>query len=89
MIYPEMPHYGKIDINNLPQLFLDLVRYTSELKLLLEQRDTQVDLRPAKNIFTVTTVSNISRPLEGDLSYSTSTGKFRGYVSGTGWSDLN
>jgi hypothetical protein len=51
-----------------------------------------VDATPASHIYTVVTVTNIGRPLAGDIAYSASTGKFKGYVSSgstTEWQNLN
>jgi len=89
MLYPELPQYGRITVEDLPKMYMDLVRYSTELKFLLEQRDAVLNNTPATTVYTVTTVTNISRAREGDISYSTSTGKFRGYVSSTGWVNLN
>jgi hypothetical protein len=58
----------------------------------LEFRDQVVDATPASHIYTVVTVTNIGRPLAGDIAYSASTGKFKGYVSSgstTEWQNLN
>ena len=58
----------------------------------LNTRVIQVDSRPSTKIYTVTTVTNITSPQAGDIAYSASTGKFKGYVSlgaETSWQDLN
>ena len=58
----------------------------------LDSRDLQVDSAEAQTIFRVTTVTSIGRPIKGAIAYSTSTGKFKGYVSlgsETSWQDLN
>jgi len=58
----------------------------------LEYRDQQVDATPASHIYTVVTVTSIGRPLAGDIAYSASTGKFKGYVSSGStieWQNLN
>ena len=58
----------------------------------LDSRDLQVDSAEAQTIFRVTTVTEIGRPVKGAIAYSTSTGKFKGYVSlgsETSWQDLN
>ena len=44
------------------------------------------------NIYAVVTVGSIKRPDKGDIAYSVSAGKFKGYVSTAGtqaWQDLN
>jgi len=47
---------------------------------------------PSTNIFRVVTITSIGRPKKGDIAYSASSGKFKGYVSlgsETSWQDLN
>ena len=49
-------------------------------------------MKAASTVFTVTTVTQIGRPQKGDIAYSVSSGKFKGYVSlgaETSWQDLN
>ena len=58
----------------------------------LNNRDTVSESTPASNIYRVVTVTSIGRPRKGDIAYSASTGKFKGYVSlgsETSWQDLN
>jgi len=63
--------------------------WANELTRELDTRDRNVDNRPATRIYTVVSVSEIGRPLSGDIAFAASAGKFRGYVSGTGWVDFN
>ena len=58
----------------------------------LEVRDVLVDATPSTNIYTVVTVTDIGRPRKGDIAYSASSGKYKGYVSlgaETSWQSLN
>ena len=58
----------------------------------LEARDVLVDATPSTNIYTVVTVTDIGRPRKGDIAYSASSGKYKGYVSlatETSWQSLN
>ena len=58
----------------------------------LENRDVLVDAAPSTNIYTVITVTDIGRPRKGDIAYSASSGKYKGYVSlgsETSWQSLN
>ena len=76
----------------LRQLYILLERCGATLINELNTRDVQVDSRPSTKIFTVTTVANITNPQAGDIAYSASTGKFKGYVSlgsTTEWQNLN
>ena len=57
----------------------------------LDLRDSEIDSTPTTNILTVVTVSEIGRPLAGDIVYAASVGRFRGFVSSAasvGWTDL-
>ena len=58
----------------------------------LDSRDLDVDAKPSTNIYRVVTVTSIGRPRKGDIAYSVSSGKFKGYVSTAAtkaWQDLN
>ena len=58
----------------------------------LDTRDQIQDATPSTNIYAVVTVGSIERPDKGDIAYSTSSGKFKGYVSlgsETSWQNLN
>ena len=90
MIYPELPTYGrKIEDEELKEMYRDITSWASQLKNLLEIRDIQVDNTPSTTIFSVVTVTSIGRPESGDVAFSIGEGKFKGYVSGTGWVDFN
>lgn len=88
-LYPELPLYVDIENENPQTLYQNMLDYTSQLKFLLEQRDRQQDLGFASRIYTVLSTTDIKRPADGYVSFSTSSGKFRGYVSGTGWVNFN
>ena len=93
--YPLLPRmYGTQmqDNEELRQLYILLERWGSTLINELNTRDVQVDSRPSTKIFAVTTITDITNPLAGDIAYSASTGKFKGYVSlgsTTEWQNLN
>ena len=58
----------------------------------LENRDIAIEATPSTNIYTVVTVTNIGRPRKGDIAFSASSGKYKGYVSvgsETSWQNLN
>ena len=70
----------------------NIQRWGSILINELNNRDTVIESTPASNIYRVVTVTSIGRPRKGDIAYSASTGKFKGYVSlgsETSWQDLN
>jgi hypothetical protein len=58
----------------------------------LDTRDQIEEATPSTNIYAVVTVGSIKRPEKGDIAYSVSSGKFKGYVSTAAtqaWQDLN
>ena len=88
-LYPELPNYKHIRKENKEQVYYELASWSSQLKFLLEARDTEVDAKSTSKVLTVVTVASIGRPSNGDVSFSTSSSKFRGYIEGTGWVDFN
>ena len=74
------------------KMYTDIQRWGSILINELNNRDIVVDSKPSSNIYTVVTITSIGRPRKGDIAYSASTGKFKGYVSlgsETSWQNLN
>ena len=73
-------------------MYKEVQRWGSMLINELDSRDLELRNTPSTNIFSVVTITSIGRPRKGDISYSASSGKFRGYVSvgsETSWQDLN
>ncbi len=88
--YPSLPY--SLTNNDLLQMYDQVKRWSDILIQELDTRDIDVDSADAQTIFTVTTTTSIGRPVKGAIAYSTSTGKFKGYVSlgvETSWQDLN
>ena len=76
----------------LRELYTTLETWSGLLTNELETRDVDLDAAPATNIYTVVTVTSIGRPRKGDIAYSASSGKYKGYVStatSTEWQNLN
>lgn len=71
------------------ELYDSLRSWGNELTRELDTRDSQVDSKPTTKILTVVSVSEIGRPDNGDVVFAVSAGKYRGYVSGTGWIDFH
>ena len=91
-LIPKLYGYQMEGNEELRQLYILMEKWGSTLINELNTRDVQVDSRPSTKIYTVTTVTNITSPQAGDIAYSASTGKFKGYVSlgaETSWQDLN
>ena len=88
-LYPELPNYYSVQGIDPNEIYSQIVRYAAELKFLLEQRDTQINLAPATRIYPVVTLSDIGNPSEGDIAYSASTGQYAGYSDNIGWQFWN
>jgi hypothetical protein len=80
-----MANYPKVPFN--ADGFMQ--RWGNELVRELDTRDLRESSRPATKIYSVVTVTEIGRPASGDVAFAISAGKFRGYVSGTGWIDFH
>ena len=88
--YPTLPF--TLTNDDLVEMYKQERRWGDILVQELDSRDLQVDSAEAQTIFRVTTVTSIGRPVKGAIAYSTSTGKFKGYVclgSETSLQDLN
>ena len=88
--YPTLPQ--NMSTEDIRKMYTDIQRWGSILINELNNRDIVVDSKPSSNIYTVVTITSIGRPRKGDIAYSASTGKFKGYVSlgsETSWQDLN
>ena len=91
-IYPNLPSLISLTTEETKKVYRTLEQWGSALINELDLRDLQVDSKPSTHIYTVVTVTSISRPKGGDIAYSASSGKFKGYVStaaSTTWKDLN
>ena len=91
-LLPQLANYELKDKPELEQLYKLLNKWSSVLINELNTRDIIEESKPSTNIYSVATVTNIKRPRAGDIAYSVSTGKFKGYVSlgsETSWQNLN
>ena len=89
--YPELPKFITSE-EEVKQFYEYVQQWGAALINELDTRDIEVNATPSTNIYTVATVGTITRPRKGDIAYSVSTGKFKGYVSlasETSWQDLN
>ena len=91
--YPTFPtSFNGVTNDELRELYTTLETWSALLTNELENRDVLVDAAPSTNIYTVVTVTDIGRPRKGDIAYSASSGKYKGYVSlgaETSWQSLN
>ena len=88
--YPTLPQNMSTD--DIRRMYSEIQRWGSILINELNNRDIVSESTPSSNIYTVVTITSIGRPRKGDIAYSASTGKFKGYVSlgsETSWQDLN
>lgn len=84
--YPSFPRYKVSSIDDMQTTTLS---WANELIRELDLQDTKNKTTPSTNIYAVTTVGTIGRPKNGDVAFSVSSSKFRGYIDGTGWVDFN
>ena len=91
--YPEFPTIFSDDMQRgVTHAYNKFQQWGAALVNELDTRDQQHDATPSTNIYAVVTVGSIKRPDKGDIAYSVSTGKFKGYVSTAAtqaWQDLN
>jgi len=85
--YPNLPKY--IYATSPLEVYKEVQSWANQLSQELDLRDNKVDSTPSTKVYAVTTVADIGRPSSGDIAYSKDEGKFKGYVSGTGWVDFN
>lgn len=89
--YPELPKFIQSEAD-VKEFYNFIQQWGAALINELDTRDIEVNATPSTNIYAVATVGTITRPKKGDIAYSVSTGKFKGYVSlgaETSWQDLN
>jgi hypothetical protein len=67
----------------------EIISWANQIAQELDLRDNQVDSTPSTKIYAVVTVTDIGRPSSGDVAFSKGEGKFKGFVSGTGWVNFN
>ena len=90
--YPELPRLFNLSDKQLINMYTAIERWGSALLNELNTRDTQVETTPSTNIYTISTLTQLKNPQKGDIAYSVSSGKFKGYVSlgaETSWQNLN
>lgn len=91
--YPFFNYYlNNLSNEDVSKLYGEVKEWGSILIRELDKRDLDLENKPSNNILTVTTVTQLTKPKKGDIAYSTSTGKFKGYVSlgaETSWQNLN
>jgi len=87
--YPVLPINMPTD--DMRAMYEEIQQWGALLASELAIRDGEIDSAPTTNIYTVVTVGSIGRPRKGDIAYSASSGKFKGYVSlgsETSWKDF-
>ena len=91
-LYPQLPKFLNIVNTEVRDMYEEIQRWGSILINELDNRDQQERVTPSTNVLVVTTVTTLKRPKKGDIAYSASAGKFKGYVSSgstTEWQNLN
>ena len=88
--YPTLPF--ALTTSELKDMYDKVQRWSSILISELDSRDIEAESKPTSNIYAVVTTGSIGRPRKGDIAYSASSGKYKGYVSvgaETSWQNLN
>ena len=88
--YPTLPM--RLSNEDLIDMYKQIQRWGSILVNELESSALEAQTTPSTQIFRVVTITSIGRPKKGDIAYSASSGKFKGYVSlgsESSWQDLN
>ena len=91
-MYPILPKLFNLTTKEARNVYDEITRWGSTLINQLDARDNEIDGRPSTNIRVVVTISSINRPKKGDVVYSASAGKYKGYVStaaSTTWKNFN
>ena len=91
--YPDFPLIFPEDVKRgVDYVYGRIQQWSAALINELDTRDQVQEGKPTSNIYAVVTVTSIKSPDKGDIAYSVSSGKFKGYVSTAGtqaWQDLN
>tara|TARA_R110002020_G_scaffold20508_4_gene70176 strand:- start:793 stop:1077 length:285 start_codon:yes stop_codon:yes gene_type:complete len=91
--YPALPvNIAGTDTKELRELYQTIESWSALLLSELDSRDIEVESTPSTNIYAVVTITSIGRPRKGDIAYSASSGKYKGYVSVGStkeWQNLN
>ena len=91
--YPDFPLIFPEDVKKgVDYIYSRIRQWSAALINELDTRDQVQEGKPTSNIYAVVTVTTIKSPDKGDIAYSVSSGKFKGYVSTAAtkaWQDLN
>ena len=77
--YPELSYYRYMATKELQDMYELIQTWSSQLVLELDTRDIEDNFKPAKQILTATTTTDISRPSGGAVVYIEPTGKYYGW----------
>ena len=79
--YPELSNLVNVPTKELRDMYNEIQRWGATLLNELDSRDSEVDNRPSTTIRVAVTSGTITNPQKGDVVYSTSSGKCKGFVS--------
>ena len=71
--YPDLPPMFDYELEDSPdskKVYNKVEQWSGALLNELDTRDTQMETRPATNIYTVTTITLVGNPNKGDIAYS-------------------
>ena len=79
--YPELSNLVNLSTKEVRDLYNEMQRWGATLLNELDSRDAEVDNKPSTTIRVAVTSGTITNPQKGDVVYSTSSGKYKGFVS--------
>ena len=79
--YPELSNLVNVPTKELRDMYNEIQRWGATLLNELDSRDSEVDNKPSTTIRVAVTSGTITNPQKGDVVYSTSSGKYKGFVS--------
>ena len=90
MRYPELSYYKYMATKELQDLYMSVQSWSGQLINELDTRDTEQNFKPATQIITAVTTTDIGRPNGGFVVYIEPTGKYYGWNAVTSaWDAFN
>jgi len=90
MRYPELSYYKYMATKELHDLYMSIQSWSGQLINELDTRDTEQNFKPATQILTAVTTTDIGRPAGGFVVYIEPTGKYYGWNAVTSaWDAFN
>jgi hypothetical protein len=88
-VYPTLPDLYYLTDDQLIRAYTEIRQWADSITNELEGRDLDTSRTGTVRVNRAVSSGALGRPGAGDIVYERKTGKFRGFVSGTGWVDFN